>query len=278
MKEIKAVFTAIVFILVFAACTDNTNNKNQNIPEKFVLIPAGTFVMGPTTMAGLLPEAEPEVTVSSFFMSTHPVTQKDYQEVTGTNPSDFKVDNYPVENVSWFDAIEYCNRRSRMEGLVPAYTITGSGNNRSVTWNRNANGYRLPTEAEWEYACRAGTVTPFNTGNNINTSQANYNGNYPYGDNVGGMYRELTTPVGSFPANLWYLHDMHGNVWEWCWDWYAPYYSGARTDPAGPVSGSRRALRGGSWDSTGAGLRSAFRDGTAPNRVSDSIGFRIVHP
>lgn len=247
----------------------------------FAYINGGTFIMGsPGNEKGRYDGEGPQypVTIGSFHIGRYEITQKEYQEVMGKNPSHFKGDYLPVENVSWFDAIEYCNRRSRMEGLVPAYTITGSGNNRSVTWNRNANGYRLPTEAEWEYACRAGTVTPFNTGNNINTSQANYNGNYPYGDNVGGMYRELTTPVGSFPANLWYLHDMHGNVWEWCWDWYAPYYSGARTDPAGPVSGSRRALRGGSWDSTGAGLRSAFRDGTAPNRVSDSIGFRIVHP
>ena len=182
----------------------------------------------------------------------------------------------PVEQVSWFDAVEYCNRRSQLEGLTSAYTISGTGNDRTVTWNRNATGYRLPTEAEWEYACRAGTPTPFNTGNNITTAQANYNGNSPYNDNARGENREETTPVGSFPANAWGLFDMHGNVWEWCWDWHGAYSSGAQTNPVGAASGVGRVIRGGSWLDDGQLLRSACLGSYVSSRRADIIGFRLV--
>jgi formylglycine-generating enzyme required for sulfatase activity len=173
--------------------------------------------------------------------------------------------------------------------LTPAYTIDKSRkdpNNKNdydnikwtVTWNRNANGYRLPTEVEWEYACRAGTTTPFNTGNNITTSQANYDGDYPYNGNAKGIYRERTTPVGSFQPNAWGLYDMHGNVWEWCWDWYGNYSSGAQTDPIGASSGSYRVLRGGSWSYYALNLRSALRGLDSPSYRNFVIGFRLVRP
>jgi formylglycine-generating enzyme required for sulfatase activity len=144
--------------------------------------------------------------------------------------------------------------------------------------DRNANGYRLPTEAEWEYACRAGTTTPFNTGNTITTAQANYNGNYPYSNNPAGVYLGRTTEVGSYAApNAWGLYDMHGNVWEWCWDWYAAEYgTGAVTDPTGAASGSVRVTRGGSWNSDGQYLRSAFRYTYSPRVRVRSLGFRLV--
>ena len=146
-----------------------------------------------------------------------------------------------------------------------------------MTWNREANGYRLPTEAEWEYACRAGTTTPFNTGNNITTNEANYNGNYPYNGNATGEFREKTTPVGSFAANPWGLYDMHGNVWEWCWDWFEEEYSSEnQTDPAGAVSGTYRMLRGGSWINTGQGLRSAYRGYNVPDDQGSYDGFRLA--
>jgi len=191
-----------------------------------------------------------------------------------TNPSKFKGSNLPVENVSWYDAVNFCNALSSAAGLTPAYTVNGT----DVTWNRNANGYRLPTEAEWEYACRAGTTTPFSTGNNITTSQANYDGNYPYNGNAKGTYREKTTPVGSFQPNAWGLYDMHGNVYEWCWDWYGSYSSGAQTDPAGASSGSNRVQRGGNWNSLAQGLLSAYRNSVSPTRAYDLDGFRIVCP
>jgi formylglycine-generating enzyme required for sulfatase activity len=151
-------------------------------PDGFVLIPAGTFTMGSpaSEVDRSSNETQHQVTLSSFYMGRYEVTQKEWVAVMGSNPSYFKGDDLPVEQVSWYDVIDYCNKRSIKEGLTPAYTVSGT----TVTCNWKANGYRLPTEAEWEYACRAGTTTPFNTGNNITTAQANYNGNYPYNGNA----------------------------------------------------------------------------------------------
>jgi formylglycine-generating enzyme required for sulfatase activity len=219
-------------------------------------------------------EVQHRVTVGSFSMGKYEVTQKEYQALMGTNPSRFKGDNLPVEQVSWYDAVNYCNARSRNEGLTPAYTVSGT----NVTWNHSANGYRLPTEAEWEYACRAGTTTPFSTGSNITTNQANYAGDYPYNGNAAGTYRGTTTEVGSFAANSWGLHDMHGNVWEWCWDWYGDYASGNQTDPMGASSGSDRVFRGGSWSHNGQYLRSAYRYHNTPSSRGIGIGFRLLRP
>ncbi|MHC6202281.1 SUMF1/EgtB/PvdO family nonheme iron enzyme [Breznakiellaceae bacterium SP9] len=216
-----------------------------NIPADMVRIPAGTFTMGSPTSepSRISDEVQHSVTISkAFYMGKYEVTQKEWVSVMGSNPSGFKGDNLPVECVSWFDVIDYCNKRSVKEGLTQAYTRNGD----TVTWNRNANGYRLPTEAEWEYACRAGTATPFSTGSNITTSQANYNGDYPYNGNSKGTYRGETTPVGSFAPNNWGLYDMHGNVLEWCWDWYGDYSSSSQTDPMGAASVSDRVWRGGS--------------------------------
>jgi formylglycine-generating enzyme required for sulfatase activity len=246
------------------------------LPDNFVRINGGTFTMG--SPAGEVNrhdgEVQHRVTVSAFYMGKYEVTQREWTAVMGSNPSHWKGDNLPVENVSWYDAIDYCNRRSQREGLTPAYTRNGD----NVTWNRNANGYRLPTEAEWEYACRAGASGPFNTGNNITTSQANYNGNYPYNGNAKGQYRERTWDAGSGAANAWGLYDMHGNLWEWCWDRYGAYASGAQTDPAGAASGSYRVLRGGGWDSSAGRLRSAYRNDSAPSNRGSGAGFRLVRP
>jgi formylglycine-generating enzyme required for sulfatase activity len=250
------------------------------VPANMVRIQGGTFTMGsPANEVDRDDdEIQRQVTVSSFYMGKYEVTQKEYQEIMGTNPSIFKGDNLPVENIRWYEAIEYCNKRSQKEGLTPAYSISGTGDNRTVTWNKNANGYRLPTEAEWEYACRAGTTTPFNTGNNITTRNANYDGNNPYNNNAKGEYRQKTTPVGSFAPNAWGLYDMHGNVWEWCWDWYGAYSSGAQTDPVGASSESGRVYRGGSWGSYADLVRSAYRSSNAPSYRYDSLGFRLVRP
>ncbi|MHC6201746.1 formylglycine-generating enzyme family protein [Breznakiellaceae bacterium SP9] len=251
--------------------------RNSALMADLVRIQGGAFTMGsPANEAERWDWEGPQhkVTLSSFSMSKTEVTQKDYQALMGKNPSSFTGDTLPVESVSWYDAVEYCNARSRKEGLTPAYTISGT----NVSWNQNANGYRLPTEAEWEYACRAGTTTPFSTGSNISTAQANYNGNYPYNGNSKGTYREATTAVGSFAPNSWGLYDMHGNVWEWCWDWYDAYSSGDQTDPLGAASGSSRVWRGGGWGYYAADLRSANRVGDVPTRCSGYLGFRLVRP
>ncbi|GBU26785.1 hypothetical protein R84B8_00298 [Treponema sp. R8-4-B8] len=249
------------------------------VPSDMVRIQGGTFTMGspanePDRFRGEGPQHQ--VTVSGFNMGKYEVTQKEYQEVMGANPSYFKGDNLPVENVNWSDAVEYCNRRSLKEGLTPAYTINGD----NVTWNRGANGYRLPTEAEWEYACRAGTTTPFSTGNNITTRQANYNGKYPYNNNAKGESRGKTTAVGIFSPNALGLYDMHGNVNEWCWDWFGDYTNETQTDPAGAVSGTARVMRGGCFYDGAMSVRSARREyglQSDPSRTN-GIGFRLVRP
>jgi len=142
--------------------------------------------------------------------------------------------------------------------------------------------FRLPTEAEWEYACRAGTTTPFSTGENLTTGQANYNGNYPYKNNQKGVYRENTVAVGSFAPNAWGLYTMHGNVWEWCGDWYGGKYyeeckaKGIVENPAGPGTGSHRVLRGGRWGSDAGRCRSAYRGSGTPDYRNAYVGFRLV--
>ena len=224
----------------------------------WVSIPAGTFTMGsPSSEVDRgIDETQHQVTLSAFKMSKYEVTFEQYDlfcDATGrSKPSDegWGRGNRPVINVSWHDATAFAE------------------------WM----GCRLPTEAEWEYACRAGTTTPFNTGNNLTTSQANYDGNYPYNNNAKGEYRQKTMPVGSFAANAYRLFDMHGNVWEWCSDWYGDYSTSAQTNPKGASSGSYRVYRGGSWLNDALDCRSADRCGTAPDIRDNFIGFRLVSP
>ena len=272
MKKISFVLIALSATVILIPQTAWMQTESRP-PEGFVYIKGGTFMMGSPSNEAKRADDEKQhrVTVNDFYMSKYQVTQKDYEEVMGTNPSKFKGGNLPVERVIWYDAIEYCNKKSIKDGLTPAYTIDKSRKDPNniedrwdnvkwlVTWNRDANGYRLPTEAEWEYACRAGTTTPFSTGNNITTDQANYNGFYPYNNNVRGEYRQRSIPVGNFAPNPWGLYDMHGNVGEWCWDWYGEYSMAEQRDPVGAISGKWRVLRGGSWQNNGQDLRSAKR-------------------
>ena len=247
--------------------------------DNLVRINGGTFTMGsPVNEPNRQGREGPQhqVTISSFFMGKYPVTQQEYEEIMDMNPSSFINPNMPVESISWYDAVEFCNKLSIREGLTPAYTIIGSGDMRTVLWIRDADGYRLPTEAEWEYACRAGTTTPFSTGYSISTDQANFNGHYPYYDNPAGEFRVTTTVVDSFAPNPWGLFDMHGNVWEWCWDWFDEYPRESQTNPSGPESGNYRVIRGGSWDYHGEFLRSAYRDFALASFPYNFIGFRLV--
>ncbi len=244
---------------------------------RMVRIPEGTFVMGS-------PESEPgrdgdeiqhEVTLSRpFYLGVTEVTQGQWRAVMGENPSRFRAcgDSCPVEMVSWRDAVIFCNRLSELEGLRAAYATEKTVTN----WDATADGYRLPTEAEWEYACRAGTTSPFWTGDCLSTGQANYNGNHPLEGCPKGENRERTVVVGSFEPNAWGLHDMHGNVWEWCWDRYGPYPSTPVVDPSGPKWGSSRVLRGGGWHYHAFCSRSANRDDGGPDMHYIMVGFRLA--
>lgn len=236
------------------------------LQEDLAWINGGTFTMGSAVNeSGRTDREGPrhQVTVDSFYIGKYPVTQEKYLELMGTNPSYFKGANLPVEQVSWFDAVEYCNRLSLSEGLEPAYTVTGN----NVSWNYGSNGYRLPTEAEWEYACRAGTVTPYYSGSSANDAGW-------HSGNSGGS----THPVGEKQPNPWGLYDMHGNVLEWCWDWLGPYTGETQANPRGPASGSSRVYRGGGWYFAAQQSRSAFRFGNHPFLRSYVIGFRLVRP
>jgi eukaryotic-like serine/threonine-protein kinase len=199
------------------------------------------------------------VAVPSFYMGKFSVTQTQYEAIMGTNPSHFKGDQRPVEQVTWDEAVEFCDRLSQKTGKP----------------------YRLPSEAEWEYACRAGTTTAFHFGDTITTDLVNCNGNYPYGDAPKGQYREQTTDVGSFPANAFGLYDMHGNVWEWCADpWHDSYdlapSNGSIWELERDRSNNVRLLRGGSWRNLPWDCRSANRYGDWRDNRNDNIGFRVV--
>ncbi|MDR3204688.1 MAG: formylglycine-generating enzyme family protein [Deltaproteobacteria bacterium] len=278
------------FVIIFLLCFISTfvsgiAMAHDSLSNDLVLIKRGTFIMGsPETEAWReKDERERKITLSDFYLAKYQVSQKEYRELMGHNPSRFKGDDRPVENVTWLEAIKYCNARSLREGLTPAYVINGD----NVAWNREASGYRLPTEAEWEYACRAGTSSPFNTDKSITTDEANYYGHYPYMietyyffqsqlETKPGVYRGETIPTGSFAPNKWGLFDMHGNVWDWCWDWYASYEGDRLTNPTGPSSGSFRVNRGGGWNDFAKHLRSAYRASTPPSNSSFNLGFRLA--
>jgi len=203
-----------------------------------------------------------------FWMGKYPVTQAEWEQVMGSNPSSFTGnERLPVESVSWKDCLEFIARINLM----------GNGK------------FCLPSEAAWEYACRAGTVTPFHFGETISTDQANYDGRYVYGPGKKGVYRKKTMPVGSFAANAWGLHDMHGNVWEWCEDWYHDSYSDSRMDGGALASPqmldgwygpkqkySDRVLRGGSWSNRPGYARAASRRIEISYIRAEDYGFRLL--
>jgi len=242
----------------------------------FRYIPAGEFVMGsPRTEPGRKEdERQHRVRITrGFWMGETEVTQGQYRAVMGGNPSHFKNcgDDCPVEEVSWEDAVRYANALSKRAGLTPCYENSG--------WyarfrGLGCEGYRLPTEAEWEYAARAGTEAPFWTGRCLSTDEANYNGTEPLEGCPKGKYREKTVPVRSFAANPWGLYEVSGNVWEWVWDLYEDYPRGTVTDPLGPSRGFGRVFRGGGWSSVGGYCRSAIRSYYFSSK--NYLGFRLA--
>ena len=231
----------------------------NGIELEMVLIPEGEFVMGaPETELKSRDNERPQhkVNVPTFFMGRYPITQEQWQEIMGNNPSRFKGDKRPVEIVSWKKAQEFCARLTKLT-------------------NRE---YRLPSEAEWEYAARAGIKTPFHYGETITSELANYNGNYIYGAGVKGEYRRETTEVGQFSANEFGLCDMHGNVCEWCEDDWHDSYQNAPIDGRAWLSekSSKKIVRGGSWNFNPNNCRSAYRDMIDHDNRDVDLGFRVV--
>jgi formylglycine-generating enzyme required for sulfatase activity len=229
----------------------------NSIGMKFVWIPPGSFMMGSPKEEKdrKMGEIQHKVTLTKgFYMGVYPVTQEQWREIMGNNPSCFKGEkNLPVEMVSWDDCQEFIKK------------LRG----------KDKKPYRLPTEAEWEYACRAGTKTPFHFGETISTDQANYNGHFRYGDGKIGVSRGKTTPVGRFPANAFGLFDMHGNVYQWCQDRDGDYPQNEVVDPKGPDGDRGRVMRGGCFYEPPRFCRSVYRTCADPEATFRSFGFRV---
>ena len=242
------------------------NPREGNAKAEMVQLPGGRFVMGDKDEVDATPH---EVVLSAFYIDKHLVTQAQYQKAMGANPSRWKGDQNPVEQVRWSDAVRFCNKRSETEGLQPCYDLK--------TWKCNfeADGYRLPTEAEWEYACRAGTTTAYFFGDTPSKL-----GDYAWFDkNSGGRPR----PVSQKLPNAWGLYDMCGNVWQWCNDFYkVDYYPEApRDNPRGPSEGQTKVVRGGAWRFGDESCRSGYRYNENPGYADvcfgyDIYGFRCV--
>jgi len=271
-----------------------TNDINIRVllGEQVEMVSVGTFTMGsPSAEIGRYnDETQWQVTLTGFHMGKYEVTQNQYVAVMGKNPSHFNANadegenqgRRPVEMVNWYETLVFCNKLSVIDSLTPAYSIGGKtdpdewgpipeGDN--VIWNSvtivpGSNGYRLPTEAQWEFACRAGTTTTYNTGEAISDNTGWYSSNS----------KNKTHEVGLKPPNAWGLYDMHGNVFEWCWDTYGTYPTGAQTDPTGASSGSRRVIRGGGWNGSAQVLRSAYRGYPSTYGRGNFLGFRYLRP
>ncbi|TKJ37502.1 MAG: hypothetical protein CEE38_08380 [Planctomycetes bacterium B3_Pla] len=276
--HIVAAFVLSVTLILPQGCKRKTPDDAVEAPSRtpgetkaesgveMARLPGGSFTMGDENEVDAVPH---EVVLSSFFIDKYLVTQEQYQKVMGKNPSRWKAADNPVEQVRWSDAARYCNARSELDGLEPCYDLD--------TWqcNFNANGYRLPTEAEWEYACRAGTKTAYFFGDD-ESKLANH---VWFDKNSGGKPR----PVGQKPPNPWGLYDMLGNVWQWCNDFYQVdyYQQSPRENPRGPETGETKVVRGGAWKFSAESCRSGYRYNENPGYADvcfgyDIYGFRCV--
>ncbi|MEI7721745.1 MAG: SUMF1/EgtB/PvdO family nonheme iron enzyme [Verrucomicrobiota bacterium] len=269
------VLSALGFVTSAAA---QTITGNPVIPKGFILVPNGSFLMGASDSdRDSWGDEKPQhqVTLSAYLIGQYDVTFDEYDAyciATGrkAKPKDEKWgrDNRPVINVSWFDAVSYCNWLSKQEGLSPSYTINGT----TVSCDFSANGYRLPTEAEWEYAAKGGQAANALAQNAFYAGSTNIEEVAWYANNSNGM----THPVGQKIPNSLGLFDMAGNVWQWCWDWRGAYSSDSQTDPTGADTGVARIQRGGAWKFDPTMLRSTIRAYSIPLTASGLLGFRLV--
>ena len=248
----------------------------QGVSLEMVLIPAGKFVMGsPENEKGRYDnETQHEVTLTkSYYMGKYAVTQEQWEAVMGNNPSDTPVEQLLPRNVTLWDAL-FCGIRIYNEGANLPLTHESWEDCQEFIKKLNAKtdgGYRLPTESEWEYACRAGTTTAYSFGKSITKSEAKING-----DNIKAVWSYGPNAVGSYRPNAFGLYDMHGNVCEWCEDWYGDYPAGAVTDPKGPATRSSRVLRGGSFNDKESHARSSTRNDITPSDRGVNVGFRLA--
>jgi len=262
---------SIFFVLIVICCNCNQINSSSNWTEpvtgmEFIQISKGSFLMGnriDSNNQSYSDTLHKVILSKDFWLGKTEVTQKQWQIIMGyeemhpDKPSPFlnKNPEYPVVSVSYFDIQNFLDKLNKLS---------------------EENYFRLPTEAEWEYACRAGTATLFSFGNYISDSLANYNAEIPSIHSVSGKFVGHPMPVGSYPSNPWKLSDMHGNVWEWVEDWYAPYSSLEATDPTGPSVGKLKVIRGGSWYFGADNALSSYRRTHEPESWGFSIGFRII--
>lgn len=277
-------FSRIFFLFATTLLSQADSVFTNSLGMTLVPIPAGSFIMGspPDEKGHRSDETQRKVTLTrSFHLAATEVTQKQWSDHMGTTFVDLinqqrgplgrgaKLkstpsaigENQPMCFVNYADALAFCEKltqKERQSGLIS-----------------KDQKYTLPTEAQWEYACRADTTTVFSGGNSLTSASANFYGKAPYGTKTPGEYREKTTPVKTFPKNQWGLYDMHGNLYEWCADWYEELPS-INTDPTGPTSGDGRIIRGGAWDRKASSCRSAYRYSRDPERRSHNIGFRIA--
>ena len=256
---------------------DQPKQISNSLNMKFALIPKGKFLMGSPKKEEHRGDDEDQhevVITKDFHFGVFEVTQGQYERVMGSNPSCFtptgagkakvrakETTQSPVESVTWHQAVEFCKKLGELADEKEAKRT-----------------YRLPTEAEWEYACRAGTTTALHYGDAVGSYSANFNGLSPYGAGGSGPFFRTTRPAGEYPPNQFGLHDMHGNVMEWCQDWYAAdyYKMSSKEDPTGPKTGTEKVTRGGCWANSGKACRSAVRTKLAPDESHYGLGFRVV--
>ncbi|MEO8034781.1 MAG: formylglycine-generating enzyme family protein [Acidobacteriota bacterium] len=264
-ERLQRVAVVCIAVCILAACgrAVPASYVEQASGIRFLLIPPGRFVMGsPVTEPGHRPDEQQHEVVlrHPFFLSATEVTQQQWTSVMGYNPSHFTVAGMsaPVEQVTWYEAQEFVRRLNALNHAL------------------NQGTFRLPTEAEWEYACRAGTKTVYNYGNQASWRLANFDGRYPLAGQPAGAYRARTVAVAGFRPNAWGLYDMHGNVWEWCDDEYCPYPATPVEDPRQRCASAFKVIRGGSWYFDAASSRTASRYTHQPQLHGFSIGFRVV--